>query len=208
MKIKLLSPIKYHGNPFGIAVSGGADSMAALKFLTLYPKNNIHVYHVNHGSSYDNDAEALVKHFCSSNNLPLHLHKLHGAKDINKSWEEHWRDERYKFLNSFDMDIITGHNLDDCVETWIFSSLHGSSKLIPHRNKNIYRPFMLTKKSEMVQFCIEHDVPYLDDPNNESEEFARNIIRRKIVPEALRVNPGLYKTISKKLKFKLQQEGI
>ena len=51
-----------------------------------------------------------------------------------ESLEEHWRNERYKFLHSDD-PVITGHNLDDVIEWYLFSSLHGQSKIIPSQSK-------------------------------------------------------------------------
>jgi tRNA(Ile)-lysidine synthase len=117
----------------------------------------------------------------------------------SKSTEEHWRDERIMFLEGLEGAIITGHNLDDVVEWYLFSTLHGQSKLIPYQRNNIIRPFLSTSKKELESWCDRHGVPYMNDPSNKDEKYMRSIIRHKILPEALRVNPGLATVIKKKV---------
>jgi tRNA(Ile)-lysidine synthase TilS/MesJ len=70
-----------------------------------------------------------------------------------KSTEEHWRDERYKFFRTFNMPVITGHNLDDVIEWFLFSSLHGQGKVMPYNNKNVIRPFISTSKRSLEDWC-------------------------------------------------------
>jgi tRNA(Ile)-lysidine synthase TilS/MesJ len=78
--------------------------------------------------------------------------------------EEHWRDERYKFFRSFDEPVITGHNLDDVIEWFLFSSLHGQGKVIPYRNKNVFRPFISTSKRKLEDWCERKGSSFMVDP--------------------------------------------
>ncbi|BDR25635.1 hypothetical protein RVBP17_3200 [Pseudomonas phage sp. 30-3] len=198
--IKLVKPIAYYGQKFGIAVSGGIDSMVALSFLKKYPQNNFDVFHVNHGSEYDIKAEQFVRDYCSDNKINCHVYCINTKKPKGCSWEEHWRNERYKFLHSHELEIMTAHTLDDNVETWLFYSMHGSPRIIPYRKKNVIRPFMLTTKNEFKKYAKSNGVQWLEDPSNRDTNFNRNQIRHNIIPQALKVNPGLFKVIAKKVR--------
>ena len=82
-----------------------------------------------------------------------------------------------------------------------------SSDLFPShdRGENIIRPFLLNEKSEFVKWCKDKNVPFIDDESNNCTDFNRNRIRHNIVPEALKVNPGL-KTVVKKMVLKRKDE--
>jgi tRNA(Ile)-lysidine synthase TilS/MesJ len=41
---------------------------------------------------------------------------------------------------------------------------------------------------------------WVEDPSNVDYKFKRNYIRWNLLPEALAVNPGLYKVIAKRIK--------
>ena len=183
-----------------IAVSGGVDSMAALSFLSNKNKRFIEVLFFNHNTEYSNAAEKLVEDFCTKNNITIHKDKLIEQKDKRKSPEEFWRDERYKFFNKFkDKQIITAHHLDDVIEWYLFSSINGESKLINYQRGNIVRPFLLTEKKDLLNWCLKNNIPYLEDQSNKDIKYSRNRIRHNIIPEVLKINPGIKKNINKLL---------
>ena len=178
-----------------IAVSGGPDSMAILDFL-----NNNHevtVAYFDHGTDFGNKSKRFVKDFCDSRDIPIVVGLNYNGCPSEKSLEEHWRDERYKFLHSFDNPVITGHNLDDVIEWFLFSSVHGQGKIIPYQNKNVFRPFISTSKRSLEDWCESKGVPFMVDPANEDRKFMRSIVRHDILPNARRLNPGIEKTFKK-----------
>lgn len=179
-----------------IAVSGGLDSMAALDFLRR--NHMVSVLYFNHNTEYSNSTESLVKNFCLNNKINFISEKLKDNKPKNKSLEEFWRDQRYGFFNNFkDKKIITAHHLDDVVEWWIFSSINGLPKLIKYSRDNIIRPFLLTEKFELAAWCKNKQVPWAEDLSNCDIKFARNRIRHNIIPEILKINPGIKKNLKK-----------
>lgn len=185
-----------------VACSGGPDSMAILDFLTKHGKRDVEVLYYHHGTEFGDVGLKTVKQFCNGRGLVLHI----GVNDDPKENpnEAYWRDLRYNFFSEFtDRLIVLGHNLDDQVESWIFYSLRGNPKLIPYKKEpNLIRPFILTKKEDLENWCDRKEVPYVIDPSNLDYSFTRSYIRNVLVPNALKVNPGLYKTIFKKLKDK------
>lgn len=193
--IKLLVPLP---KKVIVACSGGVDSMAVLTFLR--KKHDVTCAFFHHGTETSDKAMKVVASFCTANNVPMMFGNLWKTeKPKNKSQEEYWRDMRYKFFDSINttMPIITCHHLDDCVETYIWSSLHGNAKVIPIRRKNVIRPFLTTRKQEFVDFCQRFCIPWAEDESNKDNTYMRNYIRNEMMPHALKVNPGLHKVVKK-----------
>ena len=181
-----------------VACSGGPDSMAILDFL-IRGKRDVTVAHFNHDTPFGRFAENFVKSYCNKNNIDLVLGRIQKEKPAKESWEEYWRNERYKFFESLDGPVITAHHLDDVVEWWTFTSFHGNPRLIPYKRDKPIRPFLLTSKEEIWNWVDRKNVPYVTDPSNFDEKYMRSLIRKNIVPEALKVNPGLRKVMKKKV---------
>jgi tRNA(Ile)-lysidine synthase len=193
--IRLLGKIPEN---FYLACSGGVDSMVALDFF-LTGRYKPTVINFDHGTEFGDESRKFLRKRCDALGLPLIVNKIGDLRHPGKSIEEHWRDERYIFFNSIPGTIITAHHLDDAAEWWVFSSLHGQSKLIPYRRENVIRPFLLTPKSELLDWAKRKKIEFMNDPGNKDEKYMRSIIRHKIMPEAFRINPGLRKVVKKKL---------
>ena len=182
----------------GVAVSGGVDSMAVLDFLIR--NHDVHVYHFNHGTENGARAMSFVVDYCHANRIPYTLGFIRADKPKDKSWEEHWRDERYAFLNSHKAPIVLGHHLDDCVETYLFNMCHGKEHTIPYEHSYCFRPFRLTRKQALFDWASRHFVPWVEDSSNDNTDFVRNHIRHEMLPAVLKVNPGIHKIVAKKVK--------
>lgn len=180
-----------------VACSGGVDSIATAHFLM--NNHDVTLLFFDHGTETSYDALEFVKDFAVSNAVKLEVGNLSRLKENHESLEEYWRKERYNFFHSFDREVITSHHLDDCVETWIWSSLHGEGKIIPYRNKNVIRPFRLNRKSQFINWCKRKKVSWIEDTTNQDTKYMRNYIRHEIVPKTLVVNPGIHTVIAKKI---------
>ena len=174
--------------------------MALLDFLR-NGRKKITVAHFNHGTVYARESEDVVLSYCRKHQIPTVIGRLSKERPPKTSIEEFWRDERYDFFKGLKGPIVTAHHLDDVIEWWIFTSLHGESKLIPYERKdcNVLRPLLMTNKNTLHRWIHKNDVPYVDDPSNDDNNFMRNHIRNNIVSLALKVNPGLEKTMIKKI---------
>ena len=181
-----------------VAVSGGIDSMGALDFLRRAHK--VLVLHYNHGTPYAPKAEALVRDYCAEHNLDLIVGKCEEEMPAGVSAEAWWRDCRYKFFTeATDLPIVTAHHLDDVVENWVFTALNGNPFLIPHKRDQFIRPFLTTQKTDFTLWCVRAGVPTIDDPSNDDTKYRRNYIRHTMMPHVLTINPGIRKTIKKKI---------
>ena len=184
-----------------VACSGGVDSMAALDFLNR--NHDVIVLHYNHRTGHSNSAAEFVCNYCADNNIGFLTNDgNHREKHPRESQEEYWRNIRYDWLERCtDRQVVTAHHLDDCVETWVWSSMHGTGKIIPYSRKDrILRPFRMTRKRDLELWANLNNVPYIQDDSNTDTCYTRNYIRHEMMPNVLRVNPGIHKVIAKKVK--------
>lgn len=183
--------------------------MAVVDFLQR--SHNIKLLMFDHGTETSQEAREFINEYIDKKNrefrtdpcgttLSLEIGSIQRLRRKNESKEEYWRNERYEFFHSQNDPVITCHHLDDCVETWIWSSFHGESKIIPYSNRNVIRPFRLNKKAEFVNWCRRNDVPWIEDTTNKDTSYMRNFIRHEVMQKALVINPGLHKVIAKKVK--------
>ena len=177
-----------------VAFSGGVDSVVAVDFLRRNHVITCAFFH--HRTENSTKAHQFVTEFCEKRNLPLVVGILNKHQPKHKSMEEHWRDERYKFFDNFGT-VVTAHHLDDCIETYLFSAMHGTPKLIPSTRGNVIRPFLTTPKSEFYNWCLRKNLEFCYDTSNEDDKYMRNYVRKHIVPHAYKVNPGIDKVIKK-----------
>lgn len=197
--IKLLTALP---RQVSVAVSGGADSMAALDFICRGGRE-VRVLHFDHGTPHGTVARDFLEAHCKTHGLNLVVSGLRRERVAGESLEEFWRAERIRFFKeqSCHGPIVTAHHLDDAVEWWIFTSLHGAPRVMPIENRDtgVMRPFLATEKSELIDWCTRKGIPFVQDPSNDSRDYMRNRIRHDIVPHALGINPGLKKVVRKKL---------
>ena len=192
--IKLLTPVPKN---IYVACSGGVDSMAALDFLRR--KHSVTAAYFNHYTEHGMHAKHWLHKYCEKHDIGFVSAEVKIPKGKRQSWEEYWRIQRYAFFDSLPFPVVTAHHLDDAVETWVWSSMHGQPKLPEIRRGNTLRPFLATSKLELMDWCIRKNVPWYDDPSNLDTKYMRNYIRHTAMPVVEHINPGIQKTIKKKL---------
>lgn len=191
---------------FVLACSAGVDSMCAADFYKRGGKKFTLAY-FDHGTGNSRGAIPVLQEWSKQNDVRLVIGKISGTKPKHQSPEEFWRNERYRWLVSLDINpIITAHHLDDAAETYLFSAMHGNPTLIKScsmlsyygHNITCYRPFLTNTKKDFINWCKQHSVKWFEDISNQDIHFPRNRIRHNILPEALKINPGFLKVIKKK----------
>ena len=190
--LKLLVPLP---KTVTVALSGGVDSVAIVDFLSR--KHNVRCAFFHHGTANSEAAHEFVKDFCKSRELELTVGELTASKPKDQSTEEFWRNERYAFLEKIPETVLTAHNLDDCVETYVYGCLHGRPKVIPISRNNIIRPFLTTPKTNFISWCTRKNIKWCEDSSNQDVKYMRNYIRHELLPCALKVNPGLSTVVKK-----------
>lgn len=177
-----------------IALSGGVDSVAITDFLSNNHEISAAFFH--HGTDTSDHAFDFVTDFCQKRDIPLQVGYLKNQKSKDESWEEYWRNERYKFLEQFEY-VVTGHHLNDCIETYIWSTMHGTPKVIPESRKNVHRPFLLNNKQTFIDWCTRKNISWIEDHSNQNTDYMRNYIRKNVVSHMYHINPGIEKVVKR-----------
>lgn len=182
-----------------LAFSGGVDSLVAAHFFK-QGKRDVRLLHYNHGCQYSDAIMHQCIDLAEQLGLPLEIGRATGAAPApGESLEAFWRRGRYAFLGGYgNTPVVTCHHLDDAVETWVWSALHGAPKVIPVQRGKYIRPFVLTEKVTLERYASDHGLVPVPDPYNEDHTLIRNYIRKYLIPHALYVNPGLKKVVRKK----------
>lgn len=196
-------------NNFILAVSGGLDSMVLLQiFLKLKPQCNLKVAHYHHGCTIDKSQEKfrsrayeVVKHkvsqqFLKPNKTNLVFCAARSSEVLSS--EEQMRNSRWNYLRSLvtsDEVIVTGHHLDDAYETMLLKMIRGTTAdgLLAFKmwNKEVFRPFLQTSKSDLMAYAQKQGITWLDDPSNSEDSYLRNWLREKWLKDLdKRVNSG------------------
>ncbi|WP_297211736.1 tRNA lysidine(34) synthetase TilS [uncultured Flavonifractor sp.] len=190
------------------AVSGGADSICLLHLLhAMGPEGGFtvaaaHYHHGMRGQAADSDA-AFVEQFCRERNIPCAVERgevYAEARRRGLGVEETGRQLRYDFLRRAAEElgctrIATAHNADDNLETLLLhlvrgAGLHGLAGIPPRRGE-IVRPLLTTPRAEIEAYLKAHGLHHVEDCTNTDESYARNRIRRQVVPVLRQLNPRL-----------------
>lgn len=179
-----------------VALSGGADSMALLHGLCALADEygfTVSAAHYNHGIR---GAEALrdeksAEEYCKRLGVPF----LSGrgdvpsaAKESGESLELAARRMRYEFLESIPEGVIaTAHHAGDNFETVLFNLIRGTGLAglcgIPPKRGRFIRPLLLCSREEIEEYCLQNGIPFVTDSTNLSDEYDRNRIRHRVIPE-------------------------
>ena len=183
------------------ACSGGADSMALLLFLLRQKARlgiRLEVCHVNHGLRGEsaNRDEAFVAEFCRAHGLCLHRFspKAPPPQNAGEDWA---RKLRYGFFASLLQQphtvIATAHTLTDQAETLLFraargTGIHGLAG-IPAKRPGFCRPLLCLSRGETEAYCRALGQAWVTDETNLTDAYARNRLRRHVLPVLKGVNP-------------------
>lgn len=213
MQLPLLRTNLFHpGQRIGVAVSGGADSVALLRRL-LEARHQlgivlsvVHVHHGIRGAEADADAD-FVATLAANNDLFFHLHRADApaaAAALQETLEEAARNLRYacfgRLLAAGEMDaVVTAHTLDDQAETVLLKLLRGAgteglSGIHPVVAVNpgaILRPFLETTR-ESIESWLQHlGQPWCEDATNQDLAHTRNRVRHQLLPLLRSFNPQI-----------------
>lgn len=195
-----------NGQSVAVALSGGADSVALLHCLcALSRKMNFSVSaaHFNHGIRGEEAKrdENFCRAFCQD--MGVELVVGYGdvpaiAKETGESIELCARRMRYDYLESLGVDLIaTAHTATDTAETMIFNLARGGGIKgmagIPAKRGKIIRPMIEITRQEVEDYCAQHNLSFVTDSTNLSDDYTRNNIRHHVSPKLREINSAFEK---------------
>lgn len=189
-------------------LSGGADSVCLLLSLCELRERfgiAVEALHVNHrlrGNESDRD-EGFCRQLCERLSIPFTAEacdvKAYAAEK-GLSTEEAARELRYGIFRriSDGKKLATAHNADDNLETVILNLARGSALKglagIPPVRENIVRPLLAVSRDEIEAYLSLRGQDYVTDSTNLSDDYTRNKIRHRIIPEMKSLNSSLIST--------------
>ena len=193
------------GDHILLGISGGADSVCLARYFLAKRESlalNLYAVHVNHmlrGDEAKRDEE-FVREFCRQWNIPLHVEYRDIKKESREkkcSEEEAGRLARYECFTNYARQhqcskIAVAHHQNDVAETILFRMIRGTgvqgmAGILPV-NGEIIRPFLCLSREEIIDVLKELKQDYVDDSTNKCEEYSRNYIRHRILPEMEHIN--------------------
>jgi len=178
---------------YAVAVSGGPDSLALValtKAYTFFRKTKFYYLLIDHNIRKNSNLEAIkVKKLLKKKSINLNI--FLNKKKIIKNIQAEARNVRYDILASFCKKngvkvLLTGHNLEDQVETFFIrlsrgSGLKGLSSMKPLSRINsqvsLFRPLLDTKKKFLIKISKNIFGTYFQDPSNKSKKYLRTKVR-------------------------------
>ena len=183
----------------GLAVSGGADSVALLALMAdLRASHGFEavVLHVDHGLRPDSPDDArFVESLAERYGMPFHAMRTRVRRRRGESLEMAARRVRLAFFArmtaSLGLDAIaTGHHADDVAETFIMRLARGAGpdglaglKPVSHVDGVTFiRPLLNVRDADLRRFLEERGIAWREDSTNADTSIPRNNVRHVILP--------------------------
>ena len=200
---------------FLVGFSGGADSTAALLLLheRMEQGNRLVAVHFNHhlrGAESDAEAEN-ASNFAAERKIEFRLIDLDIAPGGNleararQARLDAWKKLVAEYENAV---VVTGHHKDDCIENMFLrmgrgsnvSGLTGLQIISEVEGVKFFRPLLIYSREEIEAFLLERGVKqWAVDSSNLECNYARNVLRNKVLPELYELFPGGRKAFGKTL---------
>jgi tRNA(Ile)-lysidine synthase len=191
----LLAP----GRPVVVMYSGGRDSTCLLDIaVRVAGAPAVSALHVNYGLRAGADAdERHCAELCERLAVSLDVRRpVRPAETGNlQAWA---RDQRYaastELARARGATVAAGHTRSDQVETILYRLASSPSRraLLGMRPRDglLVRPLLQFTREETGAYCTERELRWRDDVTNDSDAYARNRIRRELVPALERAHPA------------------
>lgn len=196
-----------------LAVSGGVDSvvLAHLMYRSGRPFGVAHCNFRLRGEDSDTD-EAFVRSLAAHWRAPVfvqHFDTQKYAQENSQSIQMAARALRYRWFEVVReaedfLCTATGHHLNDSIETALLHFIRGTGLTglggIPSRNGHIVRPLLFAPRSAIEAYARAQALDWREDSSNAKDDYTRNAIRHRIVPELEALNPSFLASAAQTLR--------
>lgn len=168
----------------------------------------VHINHCLRGEESDRDMR-FCEELCARLNIPLEVCVINVREHQQKheSLEECARRERYNAYNKVlerygeHARLATAHNAGDSAETMLINLMRGTGLKglcgVPPVRGRIIRPLIYSTREMVEDYLRKRSQNWVTDSTNLSDDYTRNKVRHIIIPEMERINPALFRTISR-----------
>ena len=189
-----------------VACSGGVDSTALFAvFCELLKAKKIFslaLFHFNYGlrgEESDGD-EAFCRDLASGAGVPFLATRATKEQRETRQGEgvQEWaRRLRREALGQWVQEgtlIALAHHADDSAETVLMRMMRGTSlgamRGMAEWDGSWWRPWLRVPKADIIAAAEERAMLFREDSTNEKLDYARNVVRHRVLPELLRLWPA------------------
>lgn len=179
---------------FGVAVSGGGDSMALLHLAHRVAPGSVRAVTVDHGLRPESAAEAAgVAAFCAALGIPHTTLRWSGPEPRGNLMDQARR-ARLALMADWARGqgvghLLLGHTADDQAESFLMnlSRAAGLDGLAGMRAEWLaagihwHRPLLGAGRESLRAYLRRHGVTWVEDPSNENDRFTRVKARRALM---------------------------
>lgn len=181
--------------PWGVAFSGGADSLALLLLLWAHwpaRRERLVALHFNHklrGRASDAD-EKFCREVCRALKVKFIRRTWRRPKGADHVSEGEARAARLAFFEAESRVLWLGHQQDDIAESMLMRLARGSGaaglaaprpvQTMPGGRVHL-RPLLTLKKAELVSALETAGIPWREDATNATGAFFRNRVRHEVI---------------------------
>lgn len=181
------------GEPIGIAVSGGPDSLALLLLASGARPGGVEAATVDHGLRAESAAEAaMVAGVCRDLGIPHKILIADWPELPETNIQAAARAMRYRLLNEWAIDrrlaaVATAHHADDQAETLLMRLMRGAgvgglggvrARRALSEEIELVRPLLAWRKSELEALVKQAGLQPVDDPSNRDPKHDRSRVRQ------------------------------
>ncbi len=200
-----------------VAISGGPDSVA-LTDLISHAGFQFGMAHCDFGlrGKESTDDAVFCKELSQFYQVPFHSQQFNMNSECETrqtNIQESARQIRYEYFDLLRREhqydyIVTGHHSDDSAETFFINLLRGSGlkglKGIPAINGYVVRPLLNFTRKEIEKYIQDAGLQFRLDSSNASFKYDRNVIRHRLFPILIELNPIAAETI-RQTQYHLEQ---
>lgn len=173
---------------YGVAVSGGPDSMALLDLMVALHPGRTFAATLDHGLRAQSAQEAaMVARWCAERGVPhVVLRPTFTPQGNVQAWA---RAQRYARLAEWRANqglgwLLTAHHADDQLETMLMRLNRGSGvsglAAIRARSGYVVRPLLGIRKVALLAHAQAARLPFAQDPSNSDMRFDRASLRARL----------------------------
>ena len=197
-----------------LAVSGGVDSVVLCELCSVnhYQFAIAHCNFQLRGEESERDKEFVAslaeKYLCRfylsefDTSQYAAVNKL-SIQEAARKLRYQWFDELTTRLSDSQHKVpsytLTAHHADDNLETVVMNffrgtGIQGMRGMLPKQGK-VIRPLLPFRKSELVAFASERQLPWVEDSSNQTDKYTRNSFRKTIIPLIQDIYPEAEKNV-------------
>ncbi|PZW67674.1 tRNA(Ile)-lysidine synthase [Pseudomonas sp. URMO17WK12:I1] len=178
----------------------------------------IRAVHIHHGlQAVAEQWPAHCQRFCDELGVPLDIVPVQVAPGA--SLERAAREARYAAFTDLmkaDEVLLLAQHQDDQAETLLYRLLRGAgvrglAAMSQSRSLgagHVVRPLLEVSRKTLEAYAIRHGLQWVEDPSNGDSGFARNFLRRDILPQLATHWPGASAVLARAAAYQAEAQGL